>query len=234
MICPKCQGKNPDNAQYCRHCGFKLFDRQKVTVLVCPNCGQVNPLDQQTCQNCHHPLQVADHQEVMTKVPLTYQAPRTSKRAKALVAILVAVFLLATGIGLVVSHNYQNPQLEYLMIKHYDQEHHYQGKTYVAFVTDRQFASGDGQHRRVYRGVLYRSFDDLQATNHQQILRRYQREPDQRVDIDIANLYRNRLTAIKYRGTAFHWVPVHYRQNHKSFVLKRHGQTTYIDVYQMS
>lgn len=48
-ICPKCNGINSDQAEFCRLCGAQL--QYKLTIR-CPHCGRLCSLDRKRCPNC--------------------------------------------------------------------------------------------------------------------------------------------------------------------------------------
>ena len=49
MICPECQGANPEGARFCMTCGKPLFAS-------CPECGTDLPAQARFCFSCGHQL----------------------------------------------------------------------------------------------------------------------------------------------------------------------------------
>ena len=45
MLCTKCKGDNPGDAQFCQGCGARLE-------LICPTCATANGLDANFCKKC--------------------------------------------------------------------------------------------------------------------------------------------------------------------------------------
>ena len=50
MKCPKCQTKNPETKNFCRHCGSELL-------LVCPQCGAEVLFEDKFCGECGQRLE---------------------------------------------------------------------------------------------------------------------------------------------------------------------------------
>ena len=55
MFCSRCQGQNPDDLNYCGHCGANLRPS-------CPNCGQALPGGVEICTNCGYRPPSETHQ----------------------------------------------------------------------------------------------------------------------------------------------------------------------------
>ncbi len=61
--CPHCQSPNPDEAQYCRNCGYLLASTagraaapSATATAACPSCGAWVPSAAEFCPSCGHQL----------------------------------------------------------------------------------------------------------------------------------------------------------------------------------
>lgn len=89
-ICPKCNGTNPDQAEFCCLCGTKL---QYNLTIKCPHCGRLCSLDRKRCPNCGTQLPT-----INGKPKLKLLSPQSWLSNKKLFVKLGVALLIIVGI----------------------------------------------------------------------------------------------------------------------------------------
>ncbi|WP_242363884.1 double zinc ribbon domain-containing protein [Limosilactobacillus antri] len=183
-ICPKCNGTNPDQAEFCRLCGAKL---QYNLTIKCPHCGRLCSLDRKRCPNCGTQLPT-----INGKPKLKLLSPHSWLGNKKLLIKFGAALVIIAGILSVIgvlsnsTYIFHASAGRKIQISYQDQHHQtIRNEYYDVRTKNRNYANYfGGKHsywhqQRVFNSTAYyygtgkQGYRNLWRTRHGKVLARY-------------------------------------------------------------